>query len=306
MLQNIQNNRFKDRRIQFIRAHQEAFDVEPTFPLPLFEEIIIEIEGICSVKPSCKVEGSQLLAGRYETVVLPMRKTWPKLLTHTFKFLDKIENRLGVRLNRKSFEQFVAAHIGSRKIMDNTIGIHLSSKLEDSSVMLYIHLDTEEDCEELARTAIALDGGHYSDELTQVLIRDMGVIGFELFFDGRTHLTLCPVTPAQPGSLGNRGKYLTPYIQKYFSEKVNSIFRESSIFKICFSKAYARPVLGFYFKNLKDIPKYFRFNSLGDRIYGFCQSQTSIIFSGVYVTEQELENSRLENFNFYYIRYEEY
>jgi LynF/TruF/PatF family peptide O-prenyltransferase len=212
---------------------------------------------------------------------------------------------LGVRINRASFEQFTAAHIGSHKIIDNTIGIHLGSKLEDSSVMLYVHLDKDEDSEELARTAIALDGGHYSDELTQVLIRDTMLIGFELFFDGRSHVEVCPVAPAQPGALGNRGKYLTPYIQKYFSQKVNSIFRGSYCLTVCFSKAYATPVLWFYFHNIKDIPKYFIFNSLGERIYDFCQSQSCLLDVSVAVTEQELQNSRLENFCFYYDQFDE-
>jgi LynF/TruF/PatF family peptide O-prenyltransferase len=300
----LQNNRLKDRRLQFIRTHQEAFDVEPTFPLPLFEEVILEIEGPCGIESSCKVEGSRLLAGRFD-VGNAVRKSWPKSLTYTFRFLDKIENRLGVRINRDSFEQFAAAHIGSHKIMDNTIGLHLGSKQEDSSVMLYIHLDREEDPEELARTAIALDGGYYSDELTQVLIRDTMVIGFELFFDGRSHVELFPCAPAQPGALGNRGKYLTPYVQKYCSQKVNSIFRGSYFLLASFSKAYATPVLWFYFHNVKDIPKYFIFNSLGDRIYDFCQSQSCIIYVCVAVTETELENNRLENFCFYYDQYDE-
>ncbi|WP_156803814.1 DUF5838 family protein [Lyngbya sp. PCC 8106] len=75
--------------------------------------------------------------------------------------------------------------------------------------------------------------------------------------------------------------------------------------KICFSKARVTPVLWFYFKTIKDIPKYFRFNSLGDRIYDFCQSQSCLLYNVVVVTEPELENSRLENFDFYYIRSEE-
>jgi len=298
------NNRLKDRRLQFIRTHQEAFDVEPTFPLRLFEEVILEMEGSFAVESSCKVEGSRLLAGRFEVGNI-LKKTWPKSLTYTFKFLDKIESYLGVRINRNLFEQFAAAHIGSRKIMDNTIGIHLGSKLEDSSVMLYIHLDMEEDPEELARTAIALDGGHYSDELTQVLIRDTIVIGFELFWDGRSHVELFPVAPAQPGALGIRGKYCTPYIQKYFSQKVNSIFRGSDFIMLCFSKVYATPLLWFNLTNIKDIPKYFIFNSLGDRIYDFCQSQSCIINVSVAVTEPEIENSRLENFCFYYDQIDE-
>jgi LynF/TruF/PatF family peptide O-prenyltransferase len=292
-----QHNHLKDRRLQFIRTHQEAFDVEPSFPLPLFEEAILEIEGSCYVESSCQVEGSRLLAGRYEVCKYP-GKTWPESATHTFKFLDKIENRLGVRINRDSFEQFAAAHIGSHKIINNSIGIHLGSKLEDSSVVLYVHIEDKEDPEELARTAIALDGGHYSDELTQVLIRDTWAIGFKLFLDGRSRVDLCPSASAQPGALGIRGKYLTPYIQKYCSQKVNSIFRGSSLLMACFSKAYATPVLWFYFTNIKDIPKYFIFNSLGDRIYDFCQSQSCITGTAVAVTQPELENSRLENFCF--------
>lgn len=295
----IENNHLKNRRLRFIRNHQEAFDVEPTFPLPVFEEIILEIEGSCYVESSCQVEGSRLLAGRHEVGQYP-GKTWPESLTHAFKFLDKIENRLGVRINRGSLEHFAAAHIGSHKITNNTIGIHLGSKQEDSSVVLYVYIEDEEDPEELARTAIALDGGHYSDELTQVLIRDTKAIAFKLFLDGRSRVDLCTCAPAQPGALGIRGKYLTPYIQKYFSQKVNYIFRGSDLLMASFSKAYATPVLWFYFTNIKDIPKYFLFNSLGDRIYDFCQSQSCITGTGVAVTEPELEKSRLENFCFYY------
>ncbi|WP_293190735.1 LynF/TruF/PatF family peptide O-prenyltransferase [Microcoleus sp. PH2017_33_LGB_O_A] len=295
----LQNNRLKDRRIQFIRAHQEAFDVEPTFPLPLFEEVILEIEGSCFVESSCQIEGGRVLAGRHEVCKYP-GKSWPESLTHAFKLLDKIENQLGIRINRNSFEQFAAAHIGSRKITNNSIGIHLGSKLEDSSAVFYVYIDDEEDPEELARTAIALDGGHYSDELTQVLIRDTWAISFKLFLDGRSRVELCPYAPAQPGSLGIRGKYLTPYIQKHFSPKVNSIFRGSYLLMTRFSKDYAMPVLWFYFTNIKDIPKYFLFNSLGDKIYDYCQSQSCITGTGVAVAEPELEKTRLENFCFYY------
>lgn len=289
----------RERRLQFVRTHLEAFDVEPIFPIPLFEEAIIGIEGSCGIESSCKVEGSQLLAGRFE-VCNDIGKTWPESLTHAVKFLDKIESRLDISINRKPFEQFSAAHLDSNKIVNNTIGIHLGSKLEDSSVTLYIHLDHNQDPEELIRTAIALDGSHYSDELTQVLIRDTIIIGFELFFDGRSFIEICPGAPAQPGTLGSRGKYLTPYIKKHFSEKINSLFRESFILMPSFSKASVKPVLWFYFLETKTIPRLFSFNSLGDRVYNFFQSQSCIVDASIAVTETELEKSRLENFCFYY------
>ena len=303
MLQNIiqhnHHNHLKHRRLRFLRAHQQAFDVELNFPLPIFEQAVLEIEGSCFVEPSCKVEGGRLLAGRYE-VAEDLGKAWPECLTYTFKFLDKIDSRLGVNINRQPFEQFAAAHVGSGKIMNNTIGIHLDSKFEDSSIMLYVHIEPESDPEELARTAIALDGGYYSDELTQVLIKDTLVIGFELFFDGRSRVDICPSASAQPEGLGSKGKYLTPYIQKNFSQKVNSVFRGSDVLTVSFSKAYPQPIFWFLFRNTKDISKYFLFNSLGNKIYDFCQSQSCIVDATVAVTEQDLAKTRLENFCFYY------
>ncbi len=292
--------KLRERRLQFIRTHLDAFDVEPTFPIPLFEQAVFEIEGSLSIIPSCQVEGGRLLGGRYDFIPW-QKKNWQECLTDTFKFLEKIETRLGVRINCDSFKQFVVAvNIGSRKIRDSTFGIHLGSKLEDSSVRIFVHFDADEDCEELARTAIALDGGHYSDELIQVLLKDMTTVSFELFFDGRSYMDMGAAAPARLGELGIRGTYLTPYIQKHFSHKVNYIFREAFVLKICFSKSYATPLLWFYFKNIKDIPKYLKFNGLGDRIYDFCQSRSCTNLAAVTLTEQELEKSRLENFCFYY------
>ncbi len=43
----IQKNSLKEQRIQFIRNHQQAFDVEPIYPLRLFEDFVMEVEGDC-------------------------------------------------------------------------------------------------------------------------------------------------------------------------------------------------------------------------------------------------------------------
>jgi len=295
----------RERRLQFIRTHLDAFDVEQSFPIHLFEEAVIEIENSLSIIPSCQVEGDRLLGGRCDFMPW-QKKNWQECLTHTLKFLDKIETRLGVRINSDLFKQFVvAANISSRKIRDNTFGIHLGSKLEDSSVMIFVHFDLTEDCKELARTAIALDGGHYSDELIQVLLKDMTTISFELFFDGRSYMDLGAGGPAHDGTLGIRGKHFTPYVQKYFSQKVNSVFRGAYALKICFSKSYATPLLWFYFKNIKDIPKYLKFNDLGDRIYSFYQNRSCTNLAAVTLTEKELDKSRLEKFCFYYNQHDE-
>ena len=40
----VQKDRIKEQKLQFIRNHQQAFDVEPIYPLPLFEEFVTDVE----------------------------------------------------------------------------------------------------------------------------------------------------------------------------------------------------------------------------------------------------------------------
>ncbi|NCR28599.1 MAG: hypothetical protein GPJ25_20575 [Microcystis aeruginosa LE13-04] len=63
----IQKNSLKEQRIQFIRNHQQAFDVEPIYPLRLFEDedFVMEVEGDCNIEASCKIELDKLIASRF-------------------------------------------------------------------------------------------------------------------------------------------------------------------------------------------------------------------------------------------------
>ena len=283
-----------------MRAHQAAFDVDPVFPLTLYEDVVLQMEGSCGVESSCQVKGNQLFAGCFD-VSNYKDANWPKSLVHVFNFLERVESRVGIQFNRNLLQQFLAIHIDSSKIFDGSLGLHLRPELKDSVVKIYIHLETDTDPEELVRTAIALDDSCYSPELTQVLLKDTLVIGFNLFFDGRSDIELCPCSPGgKHGALGNRGQYFTPYIRKKFSKKVNSLFDVSDIVYASFSKANPEPILHFQFVDVKEIPKYFMFNNLGDRIYSFCQSQDCITYAVVGASEKNLESSRLDNFHFYY------
>lgn len=69
-------------------------------------------------------------------------------------------------------------------------------------------------------------------------MRDTTVIGFKLFFDGRSRVDIGLSASAQPEGLGSKGKYLTPYIQKNFSQKVNSVLSGSDVLTVWFSKTY--------------------------------------------------------------------
>jgi LynF/TruF/PatF family peptide O-prenyltransferase len=294
-----QQNHLREQRLRFMRDHLDAFDVEPSFPLRLFEESVFEIEGICGVEPTCNVEGDRLFAGDFQ--VSNYGHTWPRSLTDALRFLDKVESRIDVKINRKLIEQFSALYIGSHQIENNTIGIDLRPTLQDSLIKIYLHIHPGEGNEELVRTAIALDGAKYSVELTEVLLRDVIVIGFNLFLDGRSNVEILAGSPSIKYQIPETfGKYLTAYIQKNFSSKVNSLFNVSDALAASFSKKKIDPILYFSFFNIQDIPRYFAFNSLGDKIYGFCQSQDCMTVAGVSAREQDLEGSRLDNYGFFY------
>lgn len=282
-----------------MRTHRDAFDVEPSFPLPLFEEAVIAIEGSCGVEPTCNVESDRLFAGDFQ--VSNYGQTWPRSLTDASKFLDKVESRVGVQINRNLLDQFSALYIGSSKIENNTIGIDLRPTLQDSRIKIYMHVNPGKGNEDLVLTAIALDGAKYSAELTEVLIKDVVVIGFNIFLDGRSNVEIWAGSAggkSQPQ--GNFGIYLDAYIRKKFSRKVNSMFNVSDFIGASFSREKIDPVFHFHFFDIKDIPQYFAFNSLGDKIYDFCQSQDCVTYAGVSAKERDLENSRLENYGFFY------
>lgn len=289
----------RDQRLQFIRSHLDAFDVEPSFPLPLFEEAILAIEGSCGVEPACNVAGNRLLAADFQ--VANYGQTWPRSLADASKFLDQVERRIDIKINRNLLDQFSALYIGSRKIENNTIGIELHPQLQDSFIKIYMHIHPGENNGDLVMTAMALDGTQYSPELTEVLMRDVVVIGFNLFLDGRTNIEIWAGSPGGKHQIqGNFGRYLTAYIQKNFSHKVISLFNISDLFVASFSRKTIDPLLYFQFFNIKEIPQHFRFNSLGDKIYNFCQSQDCITYAAVSAKERDLESSQLENYSFIY------
>jgi LynF/TruF/PatF family peptide O-prenyltransferase len=282
-----------------MRTHRDAFDVEPSFPIPLFEEAVLAIEGPCGIEPTCNVEGDRLFAGDFQ--VSNYGHTWPSSLTDASNFLDKVESRIDVKINRNLLDHFSALYIGSSKIENNTIGIDLRPTLQDSLIKIYMHIHPGEGNEDLVMTAIALDGAQYSAELTEVLINDVVVIGFNLFLDGRSNIEIWA------GSAGGKyelqktfGRYFTAYIRKNFARKVNSLFNVSDFVAASFSRQKIEPILHFHFVDIKDLRQYFAFNSLGNKIYDFCQSQDCVTYAGVTATEQDLESDRLDNYGFFY------
>ncbi|MFN6498673.1 MAG: LynF/TruF/PatF family peptide O-prenyltransferase [Nostoc sp. DedQUE01] len=298
-----QQNYLREQRLKFMRDHQVTFDVTPDFPLPLFEKLVMELDGSCIVELSCKIEAERLYAGRFlifsDRVFSVPEHNWHQPLEQALNFLDAIETRVGVTINRDSLEKFLRAHMASGKIIGITIGLDLRPEIENSSVK--IHVMIAENSEDLVSTAIALDGGCYPVELVQVLVKDCRMIGFDFFLNGHSEVELYGYSSEKKRSI-HRGIYLRHYIKKNFSRKVISLMDNADHFMAGFSKANPQPVLYYGFDNIKDVSKYFYFNDLGNRVYDFCQSQNNILITWIGITEKNLEIERLKNFRLYYRR----
>ena len=296
-----QENYLREKRLDFIRAHQIAFDVEPLFPLPLFEDLVSNLQGSYALEQSCKIESDILHAGRF-LIISNTVGDGLNLLPRSLKFLDSIENRVGASINRELIDAFLKTGEFPEKVIGSTVGIDLRPTIKDSSVKIHILID--KDSSELINKAIHLDGGEYSDDLTEMLLEDTYMIGFDFFLDGRSEIEIYPIFE-QGGKLPSllqcgKGNSLKRYIRANFSQKVSSLINTTNVFMAGFSRVNKEPVLYFGFYDFVDALKYFNFNGLANRVRNFYQHQDHLCLTWIGVTESELEKDRLENSRIYF------
>ncbi|NCS04542.1 MAG: LynF/TruF/PatF family peptide O-prenyltransferase [Microcystis aeruginosa G13-11] len=106
----------KEQRIQFIRNHQQAFDVEPIYPLRLFEDFVMEVEGDCNIEASCKIELDKLIASRFMLFFKDQSQEWQKYLTQSLAFFLQVESRVGVQLDYSLLQKFLGHNFDFSKL----------------------------------------------------------------------------------------------------------------------------------------------------------------------------------------------
>ena len=112
---DIQKNSLKEQRLQFIRNHQQAFDVEPIYPLRLFEDFVMGVEGDCSIEASCKIELDKLIASRFMLFFKDQSQEWQKCLTQSFAFFRQVENLVGGEVPYSDVARVVALRAIQKK-----------------------------------------------------------------------------------------------------------------------------------------------------------------------------------------------
>jgi LynF/TruF/PatF family peptide O-prenyltransferase len=283
------------QRLYFIKAHSQAFEVEPSlYPLEIFEDFIAKLDddSVISLEASCKIEADKLLAARFLAFINP---PFEKSLAQTLKFYRQVENRVGVRLNYDLLQQFLGESFDFSKVYRSTVGVDLRQNIADSSLKMHIRL---KDYPEKIAMALALDGNHYSDALRWIALQAIPQVGFDFYLDGRSEIELyVELTEEQ-----FQQPQIRALLEQSFPPTVLKPLQVSDVFHIGLSKANTNPVLYYNLKDKKDLLNYFAINDMARKVHAFYHHQEVLAKMWVGVAQQELLNSRIENIRLYYYK----
>jgi LynF/TruF/PatF family peptide O-prenyltransferase len=230
---DIQKNSLKEQRIQFIRNHQQAFDVEPIYPLRLFEDFVMSVEGDCSIEASCKIELNQLIASRFILFFRDQAQEWEKYLSQSLAFFKQVESRVGVQLDYSLLQKFLGHNFDFSKLEVISAGLDLRKNLDDSSLKMHIRI---KDYPEKIQTAFALsDGAADSNHLSGFV----NLIGFDFYFAGKSEIEIYAELQEddffKPETIN--------LVWRHFPNSVLKPLQASNLFFTGLSKANHNPVL---------------------------------------------------------------
>ena len=277
----IQKNSLKEQRIQFIRNHQQAFDVEPSYPLRLFEDFVMEVEGNCDIEASCKIELDKLIASRFMLFFKYQSQEWQKCLTQSLAFFRQVENRVGVQLDYSLLQKFLGHNFDFSKLEVLSAGLDLRTNLADSSLKIHIRI---KDYPEKLQTAFVLsDGAADSDYLSEFV----ELIGFDFYFNGKSEIEIYAELQEddffRPETIN--------LVWRHFPDSVLKPLQGSSLFFTGLSKANNNPVLYYHLKDRQGLTNYFKINDTAQRVHSFYQHQDILpIYVGRYYSKRIRKN----------------
>ena len=253
----IQKNSLKEQRIQFVRNHQQAFDVEPIYTLRLFEDFVMEVEGDCNIEASCKIELDKLIASRFMLFFKDQSQEWQKCLTQSLAFFRQVENRVGVQLDYSLLQKFLGHNFDFSKLEVLSAGLDLRTNLADSSLKIHIRI---KDYPEKLQTAFVLsDGAADSDYLSEFV----ELIGFDFYFNGKSEIEIYAEL--------QEDNFFRPetinLVWRHFPDSVLNPLQGSSLFFTGLSKANNNAVLYYHLNNRQDLTNYFKINDTAQRVH---------------------------------------
>jgi LynF/TruF/PatF family peptide O-prenyltransferase len=290
-ISTVQESLIREQKLHFINAHRQAFEVEPLYPLDIFQDFITKIDGIDLIEASCKIEADKLQAARFLAFYSQqIERKLPEILT----FFRQVENRVDVQINYDLLKRFLGKSFDLSKIPKITIGVDLRPNIADSSLKIHFRID---DYPEKIETALALDGNN-SVALRWIALQTVPQIGFDFYLNGRSEIELyCELRDDQ-----FQQPDIQAFLKQTFPPFVLEPLKVSSAFHIGLSKDNAEPVLYYYLKDKKDLLVYFSINDTAQRVHAFYQNQPVLSKMWVGVAQGELQKTKIENIRLYYYK----
>ncbi|MBD2301201.1 DUF5838 family protein [Nostoc sp. FACHB-190] len=288
MTSDIQTLLLRDRRLHFIGKHRAAFEVEPLYPLEIFENFVANFDGDCAIEASCKVESDKVLAGRF---LIFFVEQFEAQLAKILDFFRRVESRVDVKISYDLLQEFLGKKFDFTKVKRITTGIDLRTNLADSSLKIHFIL---ENYPEKVDTALALDGNS-SAALRSIALQTVSIIGFDFYLDGRSEIELyAELTEDQFQQPDTQA-----FLKQIFPPLVLQRLKAADDFLIGLSKANIQPVLYYKLKYQKELLNYFAINDTAHKVHTFYQHQ-EVYCMWIGVTQKELEKNKIENVRLYY------
>lgn len=284
---------FQEQKLNFINTHLKAFEIEYLYPLEIFQDFVINNNGIFNIEASCKVEGDKLLSGRF--LVFMQQPEINKRLAQILTFFHQVESRVGVKINYDLLDKFLGKSFDFSKVIRITTGVDLRENIADSSLKIHFIL---QNYPEKIETALALDGNN-SMTLRWIALQTVSLIGFDFYLNGRSEIELyCQIREEQ-----FQQPNIENFLKQTFPLSVLKPLKVSDLFYLGLSKDNADPVLYYHLKDQNYLLNYFSINDTAQKVHAFYQHQAILPTMWVGVVQGELENSRIENIRLYYYKF---
>jgi LynF/TruF/PatF family peptide O-prenyltransferase len=232
-----------ERLLEYIGKHKQAFDIyEDIYPLALFEDFVQE-QGKkgAMIATGGKGDKDRLYLTGFGFGFLDNKEsqTVPNLhqqLQEFLHFFRQVENRVEVKLNYQLIKQFFGVNPDYQGIIELSIAVDARPEIAESRLKLYIIL---QNAPKKVETAIALCGD--SPTLRAFLVNDMLVVGFDLFFDGRSEIEIYPVITQYELQRADIRSRIIPLLPP----RALSLLDKCKYFQVGFSRANESNVLYF-------------------------------------------------------------
>lgn len=277
-----------EEKLRYIGNHKQAFDIEPLYPLALFEEFVATT-GDCLIECSGKIKQDQLYPARIDLQFSD--KQHFRNIHASIDFLKRAASRTDVNLDLDILSTFLAGNFDYTKVQTVLLGIDLRHHLSESRLKLFIRIGDYPE-----KMALAKHLCNINQESEALLRSDTLHIGFDFYLDGRSAIELYP--ELKKDELNQPAIY--HHLKTMLSPEALKPLPLCSLFGIGLSPANEANVLYYHLENIQDFLSYFPINDTARRVHDFYLQQEGSRKMWVALSESEMQAGKINNVNLYY------